>query len=115
MSSGVREYQSEFVRKFVFQGRAEGRVEGRVEGRAETLLAVLATRNIEVPDDVRARITGCTDAEQLDIWIRLDPTRRVRRYRHRPVRLDIADHKVYLWKVPDRNQTSTSAGPATRA
>jgi hypothetical protein len=34
------------------------------------LLAVLAARGIEVPDDVQARITGCTDLEQLETWIR---------------------------------------------
>jgi hypothetical protein len=66
MTTGIREYRSEFVRKFVHQGRAEG----RAEGEAQALLAVLAAREIEVPDDVRARITGCTDLEQLETWIR---------------------------------------------
>jgi hypothetical protein len=66
MTTGLREYRSEFVRKFVHQGRAEG----RAEGEATAVLAVLAGRGIEVPDDVQARITGCTDLEQLETWIR---------------------------------------------
>ena len=58
MSTGLREYRSEFVRKYIYQGRAE------------SLLAVLAARDIDVTDGVRDRITGCTDPDQLDRWIR---------------------------------------------
>jgi hypothetical protein len=64
------EYQSEFVRKYVFQGRAEGRVEGRAEGEANAVLAVLDARGIEISDAVRARVTACTDLDQLDAWVR---------------------------------------------
>jgi hypothetical protein len=35
------EYQSDFVKGYVAQGRAEGRVEGRAEGRAEGRVAIL--------------------------------------------------------------------------
>jgi hypothetical protein len=70
MSTGLREYRSDFVRKNVNQGRAEGRVEGRAESKIEAILAVLAARGIGVPDDARARITGCSDLDQLDLWIR---------------------------------------------
>jgi hypothetical protein len=74
MTTRTYEYQSEFVRRFVFQGRAEGREEGRDEGRAQgeamAVLAVLDARGIAVPDDIRARITACADAIQLDTWIR---------------------------------------------
>jgi hypothetical protein len=62
MSTGLREYRSEFVRKNVNQGRAEG--------RAEAVLAVLAARGIDVPDHARTRITECTDLDQLETWIR---------------------------------------------
>lgn len=34
------------------------------------MLAVLDARGIAVSDDARARITGCTDLEQLDVWVR---------------------------------------------
>ncbi|HLV59100.1 MAG TPA: hypothetical protein VKY81_09575 [Natronosporangium sp.] len=64
------EYQSDFVRKYVHQGRAEGRVEGRVEGEVAALFAVLSARGIDVPDDARARISACTDPDQLEAWIR---------------------------------------------
>lgn len=74
MSTGLREYRSDFVRKNVNQGRAEGRAEGRAQGRTqgkiEDILAVLAAREIGIPDDARARITGCDDLDQLDRWIR---------------------------------------------
>jgi hypothetical protein len=30
---------------------------------------VLSARGVEVPDDARERITGCTDVDQLDTWL----------------------------------------------
>lgn len=59
-------YQSDFARHYIDLGLAQG----KASGEAEALLEVLAARAIEVPDDVRARITGCTDLEQLRTWIR---------------------------------------------
>jgi hypothetical protein len=44
------------------------RAEGRAEGRAEDLLLVLRTRGFEVSDQLRERITGCTDLELLGKW-----------------------------------------------
>ena len=73
MVSGKYEYQSDFARRYVAQGKAEGReegmAEGRVEGRAHSLLAVLAARGLEVPEDVRARIVACPDVARLDTWL----------------------------------------------
>lgn len=66
MRSGTYEYQSEFVRRYVFQGRAEGKAEAKVHA----VLEVLTTRGVDVPADARARITACTDPDQLDTWIR---------------------------------------------
>lgn len=66
MNTGTYEYQSEFVRRYIYQGRAEG----RAEGEARAVLAVLAARGIDVPEDARVRITECTDMEQLDVWVR---------------------------------------------
>jgi hypothetical protein len=57
-----REYQSALVRRYVGQGRAEG--------EAAAVLTVLDARGIEVPADARARITSCTDLDQLDSWLR---------------------------------------------
>jgi hypothetical protein len=56
------EYQSEFARRYFGQGEAKG--------EAKAVLAILDARGIAVPDDVRARIAGCTDLDQLDTWIR---------------------------------------------
>lgn len=69
MTTGTYEYQSEFVRKYIYQGRAQGRAEGEAKGEAKALLAVLAARHIDVGDDTRARITACTDLDQLEAWI----------------------------------------------
>ena len=61
MASGNYEYQSDFARRYVAQGRAKG--------RAHAVLAVLAERNVPVPDDVRAKIASCSDLELLDLWL----------------------------------------------
>lgn len=50
------------------EGRVEGRVEGRAEERAEAILNILSWRGIDVPPAVRARVTACTDLEQLKVW-----------------------------------------------
>jgi hypothetical protein len=65
MASGNYEYQSDFARRYVAQGKAEG----RVEGRAQSVLDVLRFRGIDVPEDVRERILGCKDAAILDTWL----------------------------------------------
>lgn len=65
MTAGTYEYQSDFVRRHVNQGRAEG----RAEGEANALLTLLAARGIAVSDDAKARITSCTDLDQLQAWI----------------------------------------------
>lgn len=69
MSTRTYEYQSDFVRRYIFQGRAEGRAEGEARGEARALLTVLAARGLEVSDDARARIDGCDDPDQLNLWI----------------------------------------------
>ncbi|MEU8959487.1 hypothetical protein AB0C93_34965 [Streptomyces sp. NPDC048518] len=50
------------------EGREEGREAGRIEGRAETVLNILSWRGIDVPPAVRARVTACTDMDQLTVW-----------------------------------------------
>jgi hypothetical protein len=51
-------YQSDFARRYY------------AEGEATAVLAFLDARGIEVPDHIREDITGCTDLDQLDTWIR---------------------------------------------
>jgi len=57
MASGNYEYQSDFARRYV------------AEGRAHAVLAVLAERRIPVPDEVRAQIAACSDLPLLDRWL----------------------------------------------
>jgi hypothetical protein len=71
------EYQSDFAKKYVAQGRSEGRSEGHSEGRSEglteraarDLLTVLRVRGIAVPDAARERILAQKDPERLERWL----------------------------------------------
>ncbi|POM26864.1 hypothetical protein BTM25_12720 [Actinomadura rubteroloni] len=54
------EWQSDFAKSH--------RAEGRAEGEAEMLLNVLEARGFEIRDDVRERITSCTDTALLTAW-----------------------------------------------
>jgi hypothetical protein len=59
------EYQSDFAKKYVAQGRAEG----RAEEAARNLLTVLRARGFAVPDAVRERILAQKDLERLERWL----------------------------------------------
>jgi hypothetical protein len=54
------------------EGKAEGKVEGKVEGKAEEsaslILRVLEKHGIQIPEDIRERITSCTDLDALTLW-----------------------------------------------
>ena len=58
MTTTSHPYQSEFARRYVS------------EGEADAVLQVLAARGISVPDEVRNTIAGCTDLDQLKVWVR---------------------------------------------
>ncbi len=68
------EYQSDFVRKYIFQGRLEGKAEGKAEGKTEgvamAVLTFLDARDVKVLDVDRDRIIGCKDEKTLATWIR---------------------------------------------
>ncbi|QNE75591.1 hypothetical protein F0344_13985 [Streptomyces finlayi] len=49
--------------------RDEGRTEGRTEGRAEGLLLILEARGIALTDELRQKITTCTDPRLLNQWL----------------------------------------------
>lgn len=53
--------------------RDEGRVEGQVEGVARSILLLLAQNGVDVPDEARARITGCGDLDTLSRWLLRTP------------------------------------------
>ena len=59
------EYQSDFVKKCV----AQGRTEGEAAARARDVLTVLRVRGIAVPDAARERILAQKDPERLDRWL----------------------------------------------
>jgi hypothetical protein len=73
MASGNYEYQSDFARRYVAQGRDEGRAEGeakgRAEGRAQAVLDVLRVRGIDISAEMRERILSCTESALLDAWL----------------------------------------------
>ena len=65
MNSLGYEYQSDFARRYVDQGRAEGKTEGRTEGRVELILKQLAVLFGPLSGAVQARVRSARDA-QLD-------------------------------------------------
>ncbi len=69
MSQGHYQYQSDFAKKYVAEGKAEGKAEGEAKGKAEAILQVLAARGLAVSEAQRARVLGCTNLGQLDSWL----------------------------------------------
>jgi hypothetical protein len=59
------EYQTDFAKKYV----AQGRIEGRTEEAAHALLTVLRARGFAVPDADRERILAQKDTERLERWL----------------------------------------------
>jgi flagellar biosynthesis/type III secretory pathway protein FliH len=70
MRSGTYEYQSEFARRYLAQGREEGLQKGLQEGEMRALLEVLEARGLLVDEQARQRIVACTELEQLKRWLR---------------------------------------------
>lgn len=74
MSTSAWLVSSPFARKHFGEGRAEGLAEGlakgKTEGEATLLLTLLDARGIAVSDEIRARITSCSDPGQFDVWTR---------------------------------------------
>jgi hypothetical protein len=70
----AREYKSDFARGYYSRGEAKGEAKGEVKGEAKgeakAVLVVLSTRGIEVPEEARLRISGCTDLALLESWVR---------------------------------------------
>ena len=58
------EYQSDFAKKYV----AEGRAEGRAEEAARAVLTALRVRGIAVPEATRERILAEKEPERLERW-----------------------------------------------
>ena len=70
MTTVPHRYQSDFARRHFDRGYTEGKAKGMAEGQAEVVPTVLDARGVDVPDEVRADIAGCTDLERLATWVR---------------------------------------------
>jgi hypothetical protein len=46
----------------------KGHAEGRAENRAAFTLHVLEKRGVPAPENIRERITSCTDLDTLTLW-----------------------------------------------
>jgi hypothetical protein len=66
MTTTTYRFQSDFARRYFSAGKAEG----EAEGEAKAVLACLDARGVEVPEEAREKIAGCTDLDQLDTWVR---------------------------------------------
>ena len=66
MNSLGYEYQSDFARRYVAQGRVEGRVEGKTEGKVEIVLKLLALRFGSLSEAVQTRVRNAPGT-QLDV------------------------------------------------
>jgi hypothetical protein len=60
---------SPFAKEHFGRGKAEGLAEGKAEGEAAAVLLVLEARGLEVTPAENARITACTDLDQLRTWV----------------------------------------------
>lgn len=63
-------YKSPIFEEIRDEARAKALAEGEAQRAAEDVLTVLTERGIDVPEDVRERITGCGDPETLSRWLR---------------------------------------------
>lgn len=57
-------FRDEFIDGYIDKGRAEG----ELREASRMLLRICAARGFTVPDDVRERVTSCTDVTQLEAW-----------------------------------------------
>lgn len=62
MSSQTFKFRSDYARRMG--------AEYVIKGEVEMLFEVLGVRGFDVPDDLRHRITECSDPEQLKAWVR---------------------------------------------
>jgi hypothetical protein len=60
---------SPFAKEHFGRGKAEGLAEGLAEGEADAVLLVLEARGLKIAAADRARISACTDLDQLRTWV----------------------------------------------
>ncbi|MEV0219342.1 hypothetical protein [Streptomyces sp. NPDC050704] len=47
----------------------EGKADGEAKGEAKAILRVLEKRGVPVPDEIRQRVSDCTDFDALGRWL----------------------------------------------
>ena len=65
MANGTYQYQSDFAKRYVAQGRAEG----EAKGLREAVTHVLAARKLALSELGRTRLASCTDVVVLTAWL----------------------------------------------
>lgn len=70
MQEGNYEYQSDFAKRYVAQGRDEGLKDGLAQGRGQGLVLALEMKGFAVSESLRSHILSCIDAARLDDWYR---------------------------------------------
>ena len=68
-ATGLRTLLPERVSAYFGRGLAEGEAKGKAEGEADAIMLVLQARGLRVTVEQQARITGCTDLDQLSCWV----------------------------------------------
>ncbi|ASU83380.1 hypothetical protein CDO52_11840 [Nocardiopsis gilva YIM 90087] len=66
MATGTYEWQTDFARKHI----AEGKIEGKAEGEAEAIIVFLEARGLKVNAEQQKRIRECADLDVLSQWVR---------------------------------------------
>jgi hypothetical protein len=60
--------QGTLIEEKYLEGKAEGEAKGEAKDRATLILRVLEKHTVDVPEDIRDRITSCTDLDTLMLW-----------------------------------------------
>jgi hypothetical protein len=60
---------SEYEKTFVERIHDQGIAEGEARGEAKAVLRLLEARGLTLTQEQRDRVTSCTDAAQLDLWL----------------------------------------------
>jgi hypothetical protein len=67
MDPAKYEYQSEFAKRYIAQGKAEGQAQGKAEGQAALFMKLLTLKFGAPTAETTARVQQAS-AEELDRW-----------------------------------------------
>lgn len=62
-------YQHPYAQELIAKGREEGVRQGELRGEARSILRILASRGIDVPDRLSKKILACQDQSRLEYWL----------------------------------------------